>query len=84
MENEEITYGSVEIHQDKPDTYIPQNEINSPLQHKKEDLLKELQQYKKENARLRDNNEFYKLEYIAIKEKINNITKIINQHGTTF
>ena len=63
---------------------LPKNSINTPIEHTKEGLVKELHDLRKDNARLRQNNEFYKLEYIAIKEKINNITKIINQHGTTF
>tara|TARA_R100001224_G_scaffold108800_1_gene85506 strand:- start:169 stop:357 length:189 start_codon:yes stop_codon:yes gene_type:complete len=59
------------------ETYIPKNSINTPLEYSKEDLIKELQTLKKDNARLRENNEFYKLEYIAIKEKLFKIEKLI-------
>ena len=83
MENEEITYGSVEIHQDRPDTYMPQNIINTPLKPSTDDLILKLQDYRKENERLRNNNELYKMELIEARQKINNITKIINPHGTT-
>ena len=83
MENEEITYGSVEIHQDRPDTYMPQNSINTPLKPSTENLVQKLQDYRKENERLRNNNELYKMELIEARQKLNNITKIINPHGTT-
>ena len=36
MENEEITYGSVEIHQDRPDSHLPKNSIN----HQQKNLCK--------------------------------------------
>ena len=79
MENEEITHGSVEIHQDKPDTYMPQNSINTPLEHTKEYLVDKLQHYKKNNERLIANNELYKLQLIEAREKLHKITNIINE-----
>ena len=59
------------------ETYIPKNSINTPLEYNKEDLIKELQTLKKDNARLRENNEFYKLEYIEIKKKLFKIAKLV-------
>ena len=52
------------------ETYIPKNSINTPLQLSQEDLVQELQEYKRDNARLRQNNETYKLKYIEIREKL--------------
>ena len=52
------------------ETYIPKNSINTPLQISQEDLVQELQEYKRDNARLRQNNETYKLQYIEIREKL--------------
>ncbi len=59
------------------ENYIPKNSINTPLEHSKEDLVKKLQVLKKENTRLRENNEFYKLEFIAIKEKLFKIAELV-------
>ena len=52
------------------ETYIPKNSINTPLQLTQDDLVQELQEYKRENARLRQNNETYKLQYIELREKL--------------
>ena len=52
------------------ETYIPKNSINTPLQITQDDLVQELQEYKRDNARLRQNNETYKLQYIEIREKL--------------
>lgn len=52
------------------ETYIPKNSINTPLQLSQEDLVQELQEYKRDNARLRQNNETYKLQYIELREKL--------------
>ena len=52
------------------ETYIPKNSINTPLQISQEDLVQELQEYKRDNARLRQNNETYKLQYIEMREKL--------------
>ena len=52
------------------ETYIPKNSINTPLQISQEDLVQELQEYKRDNARLRKNNEIYKLQYIELREKL--------------
>lgn len=84
MKNEEIQHEYVEIHQDRPETYMPQNSINTPLEISTEDLVQKLQDYRKENERLRSNNELYKMQLIEARQKINNITKIINEHGITF
>ena len=59
------------------ENYIPKNSINTPLEYSKEDLIKKLQTLKKENIRLRENNEFYKLEFIAIKEKLFKIAELV-------
>ena len=52
------------------ETYIPRNIINTPLQLSEDELVQKLQEYKKDNARLRQNNETYKLQYIEIREKL--------------
>ena len=52
------------------ETYIPKNSINTPLQVTQDELLQELQEYKRDNARLRQNNETYKLQYIELREKL--------------
>lgn len=52
------------------ETYIPKNSINTPLQITQDDLVQELQEYKRDNARLRQNNETYKLQYIELREKL--------------
>ena len=52
------------------ETYIPKNSINTPLQLSQDDLVQELQEYKRDNARLRRNNETYKLQYIEMREKL--------------
>tara|TARA_Y100000592_G_scaffold38305_1_gene60605 strand:+ start:1480 stop:1668 length:189 start_codon:yes stop_codon:yes gene_type:complete len=52
------------------ETYIPKNSINTPLQLTQDDLVQELQEYKRDNARLRKNNEIYKLQYIELREKL--------------
>ena len=52
------------------ETYIPKNSINTPLQLSQDDLVQELQEYKRDNARLRKNNETYKLQYIELREKL--------------
>ena len=52
------------------ETYIPKNSINTPLQLSQDDLVHELQEYKRDNARLRRNNETYKLQYIEMREKL--------------
>ena len=52
------------------ETYIPKKSINTPLQVTQDELLQELQEYKRDNARLRQNNETYKLQYIELREKL--------------
>ena len=52
------------------ETYVPKNSINTPLQITQDDLVQELQEYKRDNARLRQNNETYKLQYIELREKL--------------
>ena len=52
------------------ETYIPKNSINTPLQLTQDDLVQELQEYKRDKARLRKNNEIYKLQYIELREKL--------------
>jgi hypothetical protein len=52
------------------ETYIPKNSINTPLQLTQDDLVQKLQEYKRDNARLRQNNETYKLQYIELREKL--------------
>ena len=49
---------------------LPKNSINTPLQLSQEDLVQELEEYKIDNARLRQNNQTYKLQYIEIREKL--------------
>jgi hypothetical protein len=49
---------------------LPKNSINTPLQLSQEDLVQELEEYKIDNARLRKNNETYKLQYIEMREKL--------------
>ena len=52
------------------ETYIPKNSINTPLQLTEDELVQKLQEYKRDNARLRQNNETYKLQYIEMREKL--------------
>ena len=52
------------------ETCIPKNSINTPLQITEDELVQELQEYKRDNARLRQNNETYKLQYIELREKL--------------
>ena len=52
------------------ETYIQKNSINTPLQLTQDELVQELQEYKRDNARLRQNNETYKLQYIELREKL--------------
>tara|TARA_R100001510_G_C7586762_1_gene157811 strand:- start:589 stop:846 length:258 start_codon:yes stop_codon:yes gene_type:complete len=85
MENEEIRHGTVEIHQDRPESYIPKNIINTPHLQEQIDIQQKYNDLKKDNERLRENNTNYKLQLIAVKEKLYKITKIIEQeNGTTF
>ena len=49
---------------------LPKNSINTPLQLSHEDLVQELEEYKIDNARLRQNNQTYKLQYIEMREKL--------------
>jgi|TARA_R100000458_G_C8133202_1_gene147376 hypothetical protein len=58
---------------------LPKNSINTPIEHTKEGLVKELHDLRKENARLRQNNEYYKLEYIEIKKKLFKVQELINK-----
>ena len=55
------------------ETYIPKNSINTPLQLTEDELVQKLQEYKRDNARLRQNNETYKLQYIELREKLNQL-----------
>ena len=70
------------------ETYIPKNSINIPVEDSnianwtKEEIMEELQNLKQENARLRKNNETYKLKYIALIEKLGNLKNIINESIT--
>ena len=64
------------------ETYIPKNSINIPVEENKEELIEELQNLKQENARLRKNNETYKLKYIALIEKLSHLKNIINESIT--
>ena len=52
------------------ETYIPKNSINTPLQLTEDELVEKLLEYQRENARLRNNNETYKLQYIELREKL--------------
>lgn len=52
------------------ETYIPKNIINTPLQLTEDELVQKLQEYKRDNARLRQNNQTYKLQYIELREKL--------------
>tara|TARA_R100000734_G_C3318444_1_gene112608 strand:+ start:487 stop:690 length:204 start_codon:yes stop_codon:yes gene_type:complete len=58
---------------------LPKNSINTPIEYTKEGLIKELHDLRKDNARLRQNNEYYKLEYIEIKKKLNKVQQLINK-----
>lgn len=58
---------------------LPKNSINTPIEFSKEELIKDLHDFKKENVRLRQNNEYYKLEYIEIKQKLLKIIELINK-----
>ena len=64
------------------ETYIPKNSINIPVEENKEELMEELQNLRQENARLRKNNETYKLKYIALIEKLSHLKNIINESIT--
>ena len=64
------------------ETYIPKNSINIPDEQNKEELIEELQNLRQENARLRKNNETYKLKYIALIEKLAHLKNIINESIT--
>ena len=64
------------------ETYIPKNSINIPIEENKDELIEELETLRKENARLRKNNETYKLKYIALIEKLGNLKNIINESIT--
>ena len=64
------------------ETHIPINSINIPTEDNKEKLMEELQNLKQENARLRKNNETYKLKYIALIEKLSHLKNIINESIT--
>ena len=64
------------------ETYIPKNSINIPVEQNKEELIEELQNLRQENARLRKNNETYKLKYIALIEKLGHLKNIINENIT--
>tara|TARA_A100001515_G_scaffold38893_1_gene30602 strand:+ start:2641 stop:2859 length:219 start_codon:yes stop_codon:yes gene_type:complete len=70
------------------ETYIPKNSINIPGEDSnianwsKEELIEELQNLNQENARLRKNNETYKLKYIALIEKLGHLKNIINESIT--
>ncbi len=64
------------------ETYIPKNSINIPVEENKEELIEQLQTLKQENARLRKNNETYKLKYIALIEKLGHLKNIINESIT--
>jgi len=55
---------------------LPKNSINTPLQPSFDELKEQLQEYKKDNARLRQNNETYKLQYIEIREKLYKILEL--------
>ena len=64
------------------ETYIPKNSINIPIEENKDELIEELETLRKENARLRKNNETYKLKYIALIEKLGHLKNIINESIT--
>lgn len=64
------------------ETHIPINSINIPVEQNKEEVIEELQTLKQENARLRKNNETYKLKYIALIEKLGHLKNIINESIT--
>ena len=70
------------------ETYIPKNSINIPVEDSnianwnKEELIEEIQNLREENARLRKNNETYKLKYIALIEKLAHLKNIINESIT--
>jgi hypothetical protein len=52
---------------------MPKNSINTPLDHSEQ-----LEYFKKENARVRENNLNLKLQVIEEKEKLLKILEIIN------
>ena len=70
------------------ETYIQKNSINIPVEDSnianwnKEELIEEIQNLREENARLRKNNETYKLKYIALIEKLAHLKNIINESIT--
>ena len=49
---------------------LPKKSINTPLQLTEDELVEKLLEYQRENARLRNNNETYKLQYIEMREKL--------------
>ena len=55
-------------------SYIPKNSINTPL--KKNQKIENL---KKENERVRQNNLYLKLQIIEAKQKIKQIEELINK-----
>tara|TARA_R100000654_G_scaffold16524_1_gene34608 strand:+ start:216 stop:419 length:204 start_codon:yes stop_codon:yes gene_type:complete len=58
---------------------LPKNSINTPIEHSRDELINDLHDLKKENSRLRQNNQYYKLEYIEIKKKLNKVQELINK-----
>ncbi len=58
---------------EKTETAMPKNSINTPL-----DKSKELEYFKKENKRVRENNMNLKLQLIESRKKLKTILEIIN------
>ena len=58
---------------EKTETAMPKNVINTPL-----DKSEELEYFKKENKRVRENNMNLKLQLIESRKKLKTILEIIN------
>tara|TARA_R100000908_G_scaffold46352_1_gene22678 strand:+ start:709 stop:921 length:213 start_codon:yes stop_codon:yes gene_type:complete len=59
---------------EKLETAIPKNSINTPL-----DRTEEIEYFKKENVRVRENNLKLKLQLIESRKKLKTILEIINK-----
>jgi hypothetical protein len=59
---------------EKTETAMPKNVINTPL-----DKSEELEYFKKENKRVRENNMNLKLQLIESRKKLKTILEIINK-----
>jgi Cu2+-containing amine oxidase len=59
---------------EKTETAMPRNSINTPI-----DRTEELEYFKKENERVRENNMNLKLQLIESRKKLKTILEIINK-----